>query len=1200
MQDRSPDLSHCLINRGCRLFQHWLVDQWVKVEHHRLLFIRKNQKHIRAEVYQGAVDAMRGDGDAHNVGTRIVLPSSVVSTDRFMAQTYQDAMAIVRRCGKPDLFITFTCNPNWPDIVHNLPAGFTAEDRVDIGNAVFKLKLDALLKELVQVCIPFSGFGGIMKEQTLRGLQLTLSQGFLTDALHAASDPLDFMQDQIMGKVVGKVYVVEWQKRGLPHAHILIILDAPDKPRTSADYDSIAVAEIPDKDAHPRLYKTVTTALMHGPCGQLDQDCPCMEENSAGEHVCSKGFPKPFCEDTRDTSGSYPEYRRRENKDDYKVEYKKRIPANRKRRTAAQDVIMDNRWVVPHNAYLCLRYDAHINSGGCQRHFLRQVPVQVRLQRGRSHRRCVEGKARCAPSTSCCVGVVLRMHGVHVLSQAIFHLLPSRCMCTVVSLRARCQVTCLLAEAEAAAAVAAAVALAAGGEAPAAAPEADDVVDEIKRYVDSRYVTASEAAWRLMQYPIHGEQPSIVRLAVREEGMHGVVFDPTRRDAPEQVAAQQKTTLTGWFAPNHVAKVKHQEACAAALAAGLEPPPPPAQLQMSYHDFPTHFVWSKKKKEWSPRVQYARMPTIGRMYGVFPSTTDQRFYLRLLLINRPGATSWRDLATTGEGTPQEVTHLQLEPPFKPDFKSACRALGLLEEDGEWHNALTEAATHATAASMRELFAVILNFNTVNDPLQLWHQHKEHMTADFLREEQRAPVPADLTPDELVARAEGMQNRSNGRALRALNDLICAWTPHKNIAHYGFPAQILEEQAPGAISCMIAEELEKYDAAVQQLRHDENLILLNPNQRAVYDAVVQCIDTAAEYQSTPTSSSKFAPPVAGAPRNVFFIDGLGGTGKTFVYNTILSHVRAQNKVGLALASSGIAALLLEGGRTAHSRLKIPVGNIDANSTCRIPRVGPLADLIRAAEVIIWDEAPMMERLVYDAVDRTLRDLTGLNLPFGGKVFVLGGDFRQILPVKVKGSRPVIVAACLKFAAVWPHVRQFQLHVNERVRRAHGNDREVKARWAADLVEVGDGTRQTFEGLIRLPDDMVIECRDALDYGPLIDHVYGGVQHLPEAARTEFLINRAILTPRNVDVDAINDAVQAKYGLGDDAPREYKSADSTVDEEAYGDERDEQRGFYPVEYLNTLTPNGLPPHVLKLKVVTTRTIDNYPQTPRQQIE
>jgi len=104
--------------------------------------------------------------------------------------------------------------------------------------------------------------------------------------------------------------------------------------------------------------------------------------------------------------------------------------------------------------------------------------------------------------------------------------------------------------------------------------------------------------------------------------------------------------------------------------------------------------------------------------------------------------------------------------------------------------------------------------------------------------------------------------------------------------------------------------------------------------------------------------------------VFFIDGPGGTGKTFVYNTLLAHVRSKGNIALAVASSGIAALLLDGGRTANSRFKIPLV-INEISTCNISVQSDLAKLIRLCKLVVWDEAPMCNKYVFEAVDRSFK-------------------------------------------------------------------------------------------------------------------------------------------------------------------------------------------------------------------------------------
>ncbi len=125
--------------------------------------------------------------------------------------------------------------------------------------------------------------------------------------------------------------------------------------------------------------------------------------------------------------------------------------------------------------------------------------------------------------------------------------------------------------------------------------------------------------------------------------------------------------------------------------------------------------------------------------------------------------------------------------------------------------------------------------------------------------------------------------------------------------------------------------------------------------------------------------------------VIFINGLGGTGKTYTKNLILNVVRSRGDIALAIASSGIATLLLSRGRTAHSYLKIPIA-LDRTSFCCIRKQDDLAVLIRQTKLILWDKAPMTNKLAFEAVDRTLRDLTDRNEPFGDIVFVMSGDFR----------------------------------------------------------------------------------------------------------------------------------------------------------------------------------------------------------------
>ncbi len=157
-------------------------------------------------------------------------------------------------------------------------------------------------------------------------------------------------------------------------------------------------------------------------------------------------------------------------------------------------------------------------------------------------------------------------------------------------------------------------------------------------------------------------------------------------------------------------------------------------------------------------------------------------------------------------------------------------------------------------------------------------------------------------------------------------------------------------------------------------------MLNQHQRSIYNNVIDAVHDPRPMDKT------------------FFVDGLGGAGKTFFYGCLLSRVRSTGDIVLSMASSGIVALLLEGGYTAHSRFKIPVACLYGSSTCYVPLNNPQAALIRATRLIVWDEAPMAHKHVFEGVNRTLQHVMGVVDPalkdmlFRGKVVVMGGDFR----------------------------------------------------------------------------------------------------------------------------------------------------------------------------------------------------------------
>ena len=164
---------------------------------------------------------------------------------------------------------------------------------------------------------------------------------------------------------------------------------------------------------------------------------------------------------------------------------------------------------------------------------------------------------------------------------------------------------------------------------------------------------------------------------------------------------------------------------------------------------------------------------------------------------------------------------------------------------------------------------------------------------------------------------------------------------------------------------------------------------------------------------------------------FFLDGPGGTGKTYLYRALLARIRSMDRIAIATATSGIAASIMPGGRTAHSRFKILI-KIEDNSMCNFTKQSGTAALLREASLIIWDEVAMTRRQAVETLDRSLQDIIECDLPFGGKVIVFGGDFRQVLPVVPRGTRAQICDATLLRSYIWDDIKIIRLKQNMRPR------------------------------------------------------------------------------------------------------------------------------------------------------------------------
>jgi len=286
----------------------------------------------------------------------------------------------------------------------------------------------------------------------------------------------------------------------------------------------------------------------------------------------------------------------------------------------------------------------------------------------------------------------------------------------------------------------------------------------------------------------------------------------------------------------------------------------------------------------------------------------------------------------------------------------------------------------------------------------------------------------------------------------------------------------------------------------------------------------------------------------------YVDAPGGSGKTYVFNKLTSHLRHHNKKVACAAWTGIATTLMIDGRTVHGLFKLPVPVLE-NSTCNVPPTSEHAELLRGINLIIIDEASMIPTHALHAMDRCLQDIMQDDRPFGGKSLLLGGDFRQVLPVVPRVPPAVIIDTCLKRSPMWPLFEQHRLTRNMRTLPGEGE-------FAAWLLQLGNGElndTSTQPETIEIPPQCV--CN-----GDLIHEVFSTADHSNLQARV-------ILSPKNEHCLQVNERV---LGTLPGEVRMYISADSVKCDNK------EERQNYPTEFLNSLTPSGMPPHRLNLKV------------------
>ncbi|XP_065209902.1 uncharacterized protein LOC135838199 [Planococcus citri] len=377
-----------------------------------------------------------------------------------------------------------------------------------------------------------------------------------------------------------------------------------------------------------------------------------------------------------------------------------------------------------------------------------------------------------------------------------------------------------------------------------------------------------------------------------------------------------------------------------------------------YEEIPNYFTWDrktfKKRKRGVPVEEfpgYFKSNALGRVYTVHPSSTDC-FYLRMLLFHVRGPTSFQDLKAF-----DGITYA--------NYKEACNARGLLENDDQWINTMQDAVLTKHPRNIRELFALIICYCEPSDSLNLYERFKRDMAEDILHNCRRHYPDFDYNEDIF------------NECLLLLSKQVRIMSNGKKLSNFGLP-EPKEENLEISID-YLREVNYDVNAMNEYVRKFEPM--LNEDQKNVYSAVLKS--------------------VLQNEKSVFYLDAPGGTGKTFIMNLLLAKIRSEKEIALAVASSGIAATLLKGGRTVHSTFKVPTNLVNCTS-CNISKQSGLAKLIKNCKLIIWDECSMSHKNIFQAIDTTLRDIRDDDTLMGGITVLLAGDFRQTLPEMVYHS------------------------------------------------------------------------------------------------------------------------------------------------------------------------------------------------------
>jgi hypothetical protein len=537
------------------------------------------------------------------------------------------------------------------------------------------------------------------------------------------------------------------------------------------------------------------------------------------------------------------------------------------------------------------------------------------------------------------------------------------------------------------------------------APTASNAPNEYKTFQMGRHISATEAAWRLAGKVVNKTEPAVKALPCHLPDEDFVVF--TQEDDAAAVAERSVSALQRYFCRpageefDALRMVDYYE----QYTVSKKKPSAGKDHAIDSHPDPTKrcYVWK------------SRGIRVCRLFRHTPKHGDV-YYLRKLLMYRP-ARNYQDLVRVGG---EALTVALADGSRSFNFQGAVRRLGLLVGDSEFEDCMLEAVgAHETPMALRYLFVQLtLEFAGAAAMLDKFRDALSGDIAEHVRTE---------LATRGVAATDAVRDKVFQRLLAELEDIF--ESSGRTMSGVGLP-----KPAHNA-----ARALRVSKSPEQHKEEFENMFALaNNEQKEIFAVVRHAVESGAG--------------------GFFFVDGPSGRGKTFLLRMLIAWCfSVPGRTSLNHATCGIVAVALHEGITCHRGFGLPldVETTPEALTYNVPRESYRARQLRAASLVILDELPMLNKAHFELIDKCLRDVTGVDKPFGGKTVVGGGDFRQTTPVVKHGGRAATVSASAKASDLWCSDTVKICRLTQPMR--DGGDPE----WSAWVSSIGDGVAEVVD-------------------------------------------------------------------------------------------------------------------------------------------